>query len=78
MCRSPIISLPHSLHQGVYGDLKSDGEEYQVVKWEREYHGCWESLMWIREKGDKFHLLHNIKVVGKNNKWGRGGGDGNI
>ena len=35
VCRSPIISLPHSLHQGVYGDLIPTNRGLYQVCWGR-------------------------------------------
>ena len=48
---------------------RSLGEEYQVVKREREYHGCWvENNVKKKAKGNLYHLPYDIKAVGKNIK----------
>ena len=51
------------------GCIKSVGEKYQGV---REYHGCGEEYVKIRERESNIILHINIKAAGKNIK-GEGG-----
>ena len=53
---------------------KCVGEEYQVEKSGREYHGLGKYKMWKRGKGKQLHLPYNIKAVVKIIKWERGRG----
>ena len=53
------------------------GEEYQVVKRRRDYHGCVVCTLGKEGKG-KEYLHFYIKTVGKNIKLGRGEGNGNF
>ena len=43
--------------------IKSVGEEYQVVKWVKEYQGCGEE--YNVKKGKQYHLFYDIEAVGK-------------
>ena len=59
--------------------VKSAGEEYQVVKRGRDYHGCGEE--YNAEKSGKvkhYHRLYDIGAVVKNIKWDKGEGNGNF
>ena len=47
------------------------GEEYQVVKKGREYHGCEEEYNVEKmEMVSKSSSLYYVKAVGKDSKWG--------
>ena len=56
--------------------IKSVGEGYQVVKMRMEYQGRWKNKK--LKKGKQYHLFYDFEAVGKNIKWGRGVGDGNV
>ena len=71
----PISILPPDVKKRVnliqgFIKFKTVGEEYQVVKRGREYRACGEE--YNVGKGKQYHLLYNIKAVGKNIKRGRG------
>ena len=55
--------------------IKSDGEEYQVVKREGNNMGMVKNIAWKKEKGEEYNIPHDIQAVGKNIKWARGEGD---
>ena len=58
--------------------MKSDGEEYQVVKRDENNMGMVKSIAWKKGKGEEYNIPHDIQAVGKNIKCGRGEGDGNF
>ena len=55
--------------------IQSIGKEYKVVARGREYHDFGDEYK-VKKKGKRkqYHLLYNIKAVGKNIKLGRGEG----
>ena len=48
--------------------IKSVGEDYQVVKRGREYHGCGDEYNVKKGEGKQYHLPYKIEAVGKNIK----------
>ena len=66
----PIHKHQH-FHDGMYkvpypfGEfIKTVGEEYQVVKRGRKYHGCavGKNVMWKKGEGSKMGVVKNIKL----------------
>ena len=50
--------------------IKSDGEEYQVVKRGREYHGCGENITRKkRESGSNIIFPKAFRLLGKISSW---------
>ena len=56
--------------------IKSDGEEYQVVKRGRAYTGLGEESN-VEKRLNIYHLFFIFMAVGKNIKWGKREADGN-
>ena len=62
MCRSGLYKVPS---EGGGGFSKFAGEDYQVVKRERENQDCGKELNVKKRKGKNYHLSYYIKAVGK-------------
>ena len=59
--------------------LKSVGEEYQVVKRGREYHGCGEQYnLKKRERGSNMIFSMILRLFGRVSSWGEGKGSVNM